>query len=165
MVGRRRERGVALICQSGTIALDLLFNHRSLPIGYVITVGNQTCLALEDMIELLADDPRVTAFGLYIEGIKDIDRFVRAAERARLAGKPIVLIKAGRTEMAARTARSHTGALAGADVAFDAYCLQAGIARCETLATLCETLKVLHLEVHCEDTAPSSWALPAATWR
>ena len=145
LVGRRRERGVALICQSGTIALDLLFNHRSVPIGYVITVGNQTCLALEDMIELLADDPRVTAFGLYIEGIKDIDRFVRAAERARLAGKPIALIKAGRTEMAARTARSHTGALAGADVAFDAYCLQAGIARCETLATLCETLKVLHL--------------------
>jgi acetyl-CoA synthetase len=145
VVGRRRERGVALICQSGTIALDLLFNHRSVPIGYVITVGNQTCLALEDMIELLADDQRVTAFGLYIEGIKDIDRFVRAAERARQAGKPIALIKAGRTEMAARTARSHTGALAGADVAFDAYCREAGIARCETLATLCETLKVLHL--------------------
>lgn len=145
VVGQRRERGVALICQSGTIALNLLFNHRSVPIGYVITVGNQTCLALEDMIELLADDPRVTAFGLYIEGIRDIDRFAPAVERARNAHKPIALIKAGRTEMAARTARSHTGALAGADVAFDAYCRDAGIARCETLATLCETLKLLHL--------------------
>jgi acetate---CoA ligase (ADP-forming) len=145
LVGQRREQGVALICQSGTIALDLLFNHRSLPIGYVITVGNQTCLALEDLIELLTDDARVTAFGLYIEGIRDVDRFARAAERARQARKPIALIKAGRTEMAARTARSHTGALAGADVAFDAYCREAGIARCETLATLCETLKLLHL--------------------
>ncbi|HEY3809015.1 MAG TPA: acetate--CoA ligase family protein [Steroidobacteraceae bacterium] len=145
VVGTRRERGVALICQSGTIALSLSFNHRSVPIGYVITVGNQTCLALEDLIELLADDPRITAFGLYIEGIRNVDRFVHAAERARDAGKPIALVKAGRTEMAARTAHSHTGALAGADVAFDAYCRQAGIARCETLASMCETLKVLHL--------------------
>jgi acyl-CoA synthetase (NDP forming) len=145
VVGERRERGVALLCQSGTIALNLLFNHRSVPIGYVITVGNQTCLALEDLIELLSEEPRVSAFGLYVEGIKDVERFARAAERARAAGKPIALIKAGRTEAAARTARSHTGALAGADVAFDAFCRQAGIARCETLATLCETLKLLHV--------------------
>jgi len=135
---------VALICQSGTIALNLLFNDRSLPVGYVITVGNQLRLAVEELIELLADDPRVTAFGLYVEGIQDVERFAHAAERARAAGKPIALVKAGRTEAAARTAHSHTGALAGADVAFDTFCRQAGIARCETLATLCETLKVLH---------------------
>jgi acyl-CoA synthetase (NDP forming) len=144
VVGARRERGVALICQSGTIALNLLFNDRSVPVGYVITVGNQTRLAVEDLVELLSDDPRVTAFGLYVEGIRDVERFARAADRARAAGKPIALVKAGRTEAAARTARSHTGALAGADVAFDAFCRQAGIARCETLATLCETLKLLH---------------------
>jgi acyl-CoA synthetase (NDP forming) len=145
VVGQRREHGVALICQSGTIALNLLFNHRSLPIGYVVTVGNQTCLAVEDLIELLAQDPRVTAFGLYVEGIKDVARFAGAAERARAAGKPIALVKAGRTEAAARTARSHTGALAGADVAFESFCRQAGIARCDSLATLCETLKLLHV--------------------
>ena len=144
VVGQRRERGVALICQSGTIALNLLFNDRSLPIGYVLTVGNQTRLAVEDMIELLADDERVTAFGLYVEGIKDTTRFTRAVEKARAAGKPIALVKAGRTEAAARTARSHTGSLAGADVVFDAFCRQAGIARCDSLAALCETLKILH---------------------
>jgi len=145
VVGKRCERGVALICQSGTIALNLLFNDRSLSIGYVLTVGNQTRLAVEDMIELLADDERVTAFGLYVEGIKDAARFARAVEKARRAGKPIAMVKAGRTEAAARTARSHTGALAGADVVFDAFCRQAGIARCDSLATLCETLKVLHM--------------------
>jgi len=144
VVGTRRERGVALICQSGTIALNLLFNQRSLPIGYVITVGNQTRLAVEDLIEQLCEDARVTAFGLYVEGIKDVERFARAVEHARAAGKPIALVKAGRTESAARTARSHTGAMAGADVAFEAFCRQAGIARCETLATLSETLKLLH---------------------
>jgi acetyl-CoA synthetase len=144
LVGSRPERGVALICQSGTIALNLLFNQRSLPIGYLITTGNQTRLAVEDLIDRLVDDPRVTAFGLYIEGIKDAASFARAVDKARAAGKPIALIKAGRTEAAARTAHSHTGSLAGADGAFDAFCRQAGIARCNSLATLCETLKVLH---------------------
>jgi acyl-CoA synthetase (NDP forming) len=106
---------VALICQSGTIALTLMFNDRSLPIGYLFTVGNQTRLAVEDLIEMLCDDPRVTAFGLYLEGIKDAARFARAADKARAAGKPIAVIKSGRTAAAARTAHSHTGALAGAD--------------------------------------------------
>jgi acyl-CoA synthetase (NDP forming) len=145
VVGPRRDRGVALICQSGTIALNLLFNQRSLPIGCVLTVGNQTRLAAEDLIELLCEDERVSAFGLYVEGVRDATRFVHAAARARAAGKPIALVKAGRTDMATRTVRTHTGALAGADAAFDALCARAGIARCESLATLCETLKVFHL--------------------
>ncbi len=71
---------MALICQSGTIALTLMFNDRSLPIGYLITVGNQTRLAAEDLIEALCDDPRVTAFGLYLEGIKDTATFARGRE-------------------------------------------------------------------------------------
>lgn len=144
VVGEPLERGVALICQSGTIGLTLTFNGRSLPIGYLFTVGNQTRLAVEDLIEMLCSDERVSAFGLYVEGIQDLGRFAQAAERARKAGKPIALVKAGRTEVAARTAQSHTGALTGADTLFDAFCNQAGIARCDTLATLCETLKVLH---------------------
>ena len=144
VVGHRVERGVAIICQSGTLALNLLFNGRSLPIGYVLTVGNQTCLAVEDMIELLSADERVTAFGLYVEGVKDTVRFAQAVGKARAAGKPIALVKAGRTEAAARTAHTHTGSLAGADAVFDSFCKQAGIARCDSLSTLCETLKVFH---------------------
>ena len=144
VVGHRVERGVAIICQSGTLALNLLFNGRSVPIGYVLTVGNQTCLAVEDMIELLCEDGRVTAFGLYVEGVKDTVRFARAVEKARDVGKPIALVKAGRTEAAVRAAHTHTGSLAGADTVFDSFCRQAGIARCDSLATLCETLKVFH---------------------
>jgi acyl-CoA synthetase (NDP forming) len=144
LVGNRRDRGVVLICQSGTIALNLLFNDRSLPLGAVLTVGNQTRLAAEELIERLADDPRVSAFGLYLEGIQDVTRFVTAVRRARESGKPIALVKAGRTAAAADTVRTHTGSLAGADGAFDAFCAQAGIARCESLATLCETLKIFH---------------------
>ncbi len=144
IVGSPVDRGVALICQSGTIALTLMFNHRSLPIGCLFTVGNQTRLAVEDLIEILCEDGRVTAFGLYLEGIKDPEAFARAADRARAAGKPIAVIKSGRTAAAARTAHSHTGALAGTDEVFEAFCRQAGIARCDTLGSLCETLKLFH---------------------
>ena len=144
LVGDSPARGVALICQSGTLAMTLMSNHRSVPIGYIYTVGNQTRLALEDLIEMLCIDERVSAFGLYVEGIKDHERFARAAAVARAAGKPIALVKAGRTEVAVRTAQSHTGALTGSDAVFDAFCRQAGIARCDTLSSLCETLKVLH---------------------
>src|SRR5271168_4122843 len=81
IVGSPVERGVALICQSGTIALTLMFNQRSLPIGCLFTVGNQSRLAVEDLIEILCDDARVTAFGLYLEGIKDPERFSRASSQ------------------------------------------------------------------------------------
>jgi acetyl-CoA synthetase len=144
VVGQPVERGVAVICQSGTIALTLMFNQRSLPLGCLFTVGNQTRLAVEDLIEMLCDDPRVTAFGLYLEGVKDAAAFARAADKARRAGKPIAVVKSGRTAAAARTAHSHTGALAGEDSVFEAFCRQAGIARCDTLGTLCETLKIFH---------------------
>jgi len=144
VVGSPVERGVAVICQSGTIALTLSFNDRSVPIGYLFTVGNQTRLAVEDLIESLCDDARVTAFGLYLEGVKDPERLARAADKARRAGKPIAVVKSGRTAAAARTAHSHTGALAGADSVFEAFCRQAGLARCDTLGTLCETLKLFH---------------------
>jgi acetate---CoA ligase (ADP-forming) len=145
VVGTRLDRGVALICQSGTIALTLMFNDRSLPIGCLFSVGNQTRLAVEDLIDILCDDSRVTAFGLYLEGIKDAAAMARAAAKARSAGKPIAVIKSGRTAAAARTAHSHTGALAGEDSVFESFCKQAGMARCDTLGTLCETLKVFHL--------------------
>ena len=145
IVGSPIESGVAVICQSGTIALTLMFNQRSVPIGCLFTVGNQTRLAVEDLIEILCKDARVTAFGLYLEGIKDPERFARAAALARAAGKPIAVIKSGRTAAAARTAHSHTGALAGADEVFEAFCAQAGMARCDTLGTLCETLKLFHV--------------------
>ena len=144
LVGRRRERGVALICQSGTIALNLLFSDRSLPLGCVLTVGNQTRLAAEDLIEHLCADERVTAIGLYLEGMRDAARFAQAAAHARLARKPIALIKTGRTAASTEAVRTHTGALAGADNVFDAFCSQAGVARCESLASLCESLKIFH---------------------
>src|ERR1700730_14829392 len=172
VVGERRDRGVALICQSGTIALTLMFNDRSLPIACLFTVGNQTRIAVEDLIDILAEDSRVTAFGLYLEGIKDAAAFARAADKARILGKPIAVVKSGRTAAAARTAHSHTGALAGADAVFAAFCRQAGIARCETLGALCETLKLFHVggalagrKVLVMGASGGDMAMPSDVWR
>ena len=144
VVGGGLDRGVALISQSGTIALTMMFNERSLPLGYVITIGNQTRLAAEDLIDELCADPRVSAIGVYLEGLKDARKFAAAAARARACGKPIAIVKSGRSDAAARTARSHTGSMTGSDAVFDAFCRQAGIARCDTLSSFCETLKLLH---------------------
>ncbi len=144
VIGSRRERGVGAHLSKRHDRLKYVVQRPVAADRLRVDVGNQTRLAIEDMIELLADDERVTAFGLYVEGIKDAARFARAVDKARSLGKPIAIVKAGRTEAAARTARSHTGSLAGADVVFDAFCRQAGLARCDSLAALCETLKLLH---------------------
>ena len=138
------DKGVAIISQSGTLAINLSHNLRSLPVGYVVSVGNQVRVTVEDLIEFMAQDTRVTAIGLYLEGITDAARFVEAVETARALGKPIALIKAGRTEAAAKAALTHTGSLSGSDAVFDAVCRRLGLARCSTLPELCETLKLLH---------------------
>lgn len=138
------ERGVGFISQSGTISITMAHNQRSLPLGYVVSVGNQARVTVDDLILHMAHDDRVTAIGLYLEGIKDPDHFIKTVETVRALGKPIALIKSGRTEASAQAALTHTGSLSGSDAVFDALCDRLGIARCDTLSQLCETLKLLH---------------------
>ena len=139
----RADRGIALVMQSGMLPANLTMNDRSVPITYVISVGNQSILTIEDFVNELVDDARVTAFGLYIEGIVDIDRFATAAIRALQAQKPIVVVKAGRSKLAEQISVSHTGSLAGADQAFDAFFDRLGIIRVDSPVDLLETLKFL----------------------
>ena len=145
VVGRRRERGVALICQSGTIALKLMFNERSVPIGYVFTVGNQTRLAVEDLIELLCDDARVTAFGLYLEGIKDMPTLCarrRAARACRQADRRWSRAGARRRPRARRTAiPARLPARMPCSMRFAGRPASPAAIRWRRL---CETLKLLH---------------------
>ncbi|MFC5742546.1 acetate--CoA ligase family protein [Dyella tabacisoli] len=141
--GHRVEHGAALISQSGNITLNLTMPPRSLPLAYAISVGNQAMLGIEDYIDVLADDPRVSAIGLYIEGIKDISAFCRAIARAQANGIPIVALKAGRSALGAQVTLSHTSSLAGADRLYDALFERLGIARADSQPELLEILKCM----------------------
>lgn len=142
---KRCDRGVALISQSGNIAINLTMQQRGLDIAYVVSVGNNSALGTHDYINALLEDPRVTAIGLHIEGLDDINAFSKAAIRALEKGVPIVALKAGRSEQGARITMSHTGSLAGSDRLYSALFDRVGIARCDTVSQFLETLKFVSI--------------------
>ncbi|SMF13685.1 Acyl-CoA synthetase (NDP forming) [Tistlia consotensis] len=143
--GRRCERGVAIVTQSGNIAINFTMNQRGLPIGYLLALGNQAKIGVAAAVEALIEDPRVTAVGLHLEGIDEPSRLARVAERARERGVPIVALKAGRSEAGKRLALSHTASLAGEDAVVDAFLRRLGIARVHSIPAFLETLKLLHV--------------------
>jgi acyl-CoA synthetase (NDP forming) len=142
-LGHQVETGCAIVMQSGNIALNLSRNDRSVPFAYVISSGNQAILNAADYVDALADDPKVTAIGLYLEGIKDVPAFSRAAAKALQRGKPLVALKAGNSELGAQFAMSHTGSLAGSDKMYDALFARLGIIRVHSVPQLLETLKLV----------------------
>ena len=104
--------GVAILSQSGNMAINFTMQARALPLAMVITVGNQTVTNVNDMIEALLGDDRITAIGLHTEGIADVARFSEIACRAHACGKPIVALKTGSSEKGAachRQPHCHTG--------------------------------------------------------
>ena len=143
--GKRVERGVGMITQSGNIALNLTMQARGLPIGYMVTLGNQAAIGLSAAIEALAADERVSAIGLHIEGIDDPAGFARAAAAARARGLPLVALKAGRSEAGARLTVSHTASVAGAGAAVDALLRRCGVAQVRSIPAFLECLKLLHV--------------------
>lgn len=141
--GTRAETGAAIILQSGNIAISISMQDRSLPISYLITVGNKADLGMHDYINAVLDDPRVTAIGLHIEGLDDIPAFSEASIRALRKKIPIVCMKTGTSALGAEATLSHTSSLAGSDELYSALFKRLGIARCETISTFIETLKFL----------------------
>lgn len=140
--GERVESGVAIISQSSNIAINMTMAARGLPIAYMACVGNQAQTGLAEIGAALAKDDRVTAIGFYIEGVGDPAAFF---EMAQTAGKPIVALKAGRSEAAQQATISHTASLAGSDAASRAFFRRAGIPLVDSLNEFLETLKLLHI--------------------
>ncbi len=142
--GRRVERGVALLSQSSNIIVNLSMQTRGLPVAYVACLGNAAQIGLADLAGALLADDRVTALGLYVEGIGDAAALAALAEAARAAGKGIVCIKSGKTEASRTAAASHTASLAGGGAASSAFLRQIGVAEVDTPSELLETLKIFH---------------------
>ncbi|MES2967183.1 MAG: acetate--CoA ligase family protein [Pseudomonadota bacterium] len=143
--GRRVDRGVALLSQSSNIVINLTMQARGLPVAYVVCLGNAAQVGLAELAGALLADEMVTALGMYVEGIDDAPGLADLAEKARAAGKGIVCIKSGKTELSRTAAASHTASLAGGGAASSAFLRQAGVAEVATPAELIETLKIMHV--------------------
>ena len=139
------DKGVAIITQSGNIGVNLTMQRRGLPLAYLCTMGNQAQVNIADVVDVMLDDARITAIGLHIEAINDIAEFDRIARRALEMRVPIVALKTGRSEDAAKIAMSHTSSLTGSDALFDAFFDRVGIARVDTIPEFLETLKLLSI--------------------
>ena len=138
------ERGVAILTQSSNIAINLTMQARGLPIGYIVTAGNQAQTGQAEIAMGLLDDPRVSAIGLHIEGFRDLRAWEAFAAKARERRVPVVVLKVGRSEAARAATVSHTASLAGGDAGAAALIRRLGFARVASLPELLETLKLLH---------------------
>ena len=107
--------GVAFVGQSGGLLghFERATEGRSLPLTYVISTGNEAGLESTDFLEFLVEDAATRVVALYTEEIRRPADFLAACRRARAAGKPVVLMQAGRSAKARKSAQSHTGALIG----------------------------------------------------
>ena len=137
--------GTSIVSQSGTMLGTVLSRGAARGLGFakLVSVGNECDLGVGELLELLAEDPETRVILLFLETIRDAGRLARAARKAHAAGKPVVAYKLGRSALGEALARSHTGALAGADAAVDAYFRDCGIVRIDLLETLIEVAPLL----------------------
>ncbi len=140
---RKVDRGVAIVTQSGNIGISLTMQRRGLPLAWMVTLGNQVSVGVEECVSAALGNASITAVGAHVEALRDLPRFVEAAELARRLGKPIVVIKAGRSDAGARIALGHTASLAGEAALYDALFERLGVACVADLETFTETLKLL----------------------
>ncbi len=107
--------GACAIAQSGAMAgnIRMALLAKNVPVAYTFSTGNEAVLAAEDVIEGLLEDPAVGLFPVFVEQIRQPQRFLSIAARARELAKPIILMHPGRSERSREAAKSHTGALAG----------------------------------------------------
>lgn len=128
---------ISVISQSGALCVAILdwAAQQKLGMGKVISIGNKADLNEADFLQALAEDKETTVIASYLESIKDGNKFLRIAEEAA-AKKPVVILKVGITSAGAKAASSHTGSLAGADIAYGAAFRRSGVIRAENVESL-----------------------------
>jgi acyl-CoA synthetase (NDP forming) len=104
---------VGLISQSGSIVIGLLADCRRFGFSRVVSTGNEAVIVAADVLEYLVEDPATRVIAMFLETVRQPERFVAALDRAAARGKPVVVLKVGKSERARRAITSHTGGLAG----------------------------------------------------
>ncbi|HEX6256137.1 MAG TPA: acetate--CoA ligase family protein [Euzebyales bacterium] len=140
----RVGRGVAVVTQSGNLALSITMRRRGPPVAQVITVGNQAGVRLEDCVAVLASDPRITAIGLHVEQLTDPVAFGRAAIRAWDHHTPIVVLQTGVSTEGAVLARTHTASLTGRTATYRSLFARYDVAVVHSAPAFVGALAVLH---------------------
>ena len=123
-----RDGCISLVSQSGALMVSVFDRAGTDGIGFrhCVSVGNQVDVEICDVLEYLIADAGTEAICVYVEGLLDGGRFRRAAAAAREGGKPLLVVKTGRTEAGVVSARSHTASLAGSFEVFEAICREEG---------------------------------------
>jgi acetyl coenzyme A synthetase (ADP forming)-like protein len=141
------EKGsVALTSQSGGVGMAIIGFSRSNKMGVsaIIGLGNKSDIDEDDLLTFFEHDPNTQVVAMHVEDLKDGRAFAEVAQRVAKQ-KPVVVLKAGRTDMGARAAKSHTGALAGNDRIYDGVLRQAGVIRARHLNEMLEFAKALQM--------------------
>lgn len=134
VAGHPRAGSIALMSQSGAVAAAIIDWARGSGVGFsrMVSLGNQSGVTDVDMLQTLANDEHTYVITAYIEGVSDGHEFLNVASQIARE-HPIIALKVGRSEAAAKAVASHTGALAGAEAAYDAAFRRAGVMRADRL--------------------------------
>lgn len=136
---------IGLVMQSGSMMglMHGMAENRGIGFSYLISSGNEAVIDVGDYFRFMVEDPHTRVVGGLLEGIRDPASFEQACRVAMELGKPVVVLKLGRSTIAARAAQAHTGALAGADDVVNAYFRKLGVIRVDTPEDLLETAALL----------------------
>jgi acyl-CoA synthetase (NDP forming) len=139
------ESGVAIVSQSGAMSavLGVSLASHGLPLSFTISTGNEAVCGVEDFVEYLLEDERTRVITMIVEQFRQAQRFLALAERARRAGKYIVLLHPGRSSAARASAATHTGAMAGDYNLMRTKVSHAGVIVVETLEELLDVSDIV----------------------
>jgi len=145
MAGGRLAGPMSIISQSGTLGANMMQMAANYGIGLskFISTGNETDIRFEDYLEYLATDRNTGIIAAYIEGLREGRRFYEIAKKITFK-KPMIVIKTGSTEESGKAAKSHTGALSGADEIYSAAFKQAGVIRVDDVEEFTDTLRAFY---------------------
>jgi acyl-CoA synthetase (NDP forming) len=140
----RSSGHVGLVAQSGATAGSMVDFARMCDIrfSYVVTTGNEAMITATDVLNFMVDDEQTRAIALFVETIRRPELFLSAVERANAAGKAVVALKLGTSELSARTAQAHTGSFVGDDRTIDAIFKQYGVIRVDSVEDLLLTAQL-----------------------
>lgn len=138
-----RPGPLAVISQSGSVAIALADDERKIGFSYLVTAGNEAVVTVAEYLRYCAQDDRVGAILVYLETIRRVEAFCEAAREAQKRGKPVIVLKLGASEGGRAMVQAHTGSLAGEDRLYDALFRKLDVVRVRDLDEMLETAIIL----------------------